>query len=231
MLTRICIPRACIAINHLARTRQSNTSPSVGAWRSTRPRDGCGSSAGTARAGISRRSRSDGKPSRIVNALSPSSAGASIVATAGPILLLPFVQLGVAGMVLRGNVLGTKVIGENGKALHVLTNNLNHTRGGSTGIIKKAADFIAESEDPRHAIAAVAKIAEARTGDFEEIAADFARAPRGRTMKEAVDGMMRKQVRASRLQTYSGTRLARGGRDCGDCGQALRPEPLYRDDE
>jgi len=55
-------------------------------------------------------------------------AGAPVIATAGPIAVLPFFHVIIASIALRGNVRGTTVIGENGKALRVTSSNLDYTR-------------------------------------------------------------------------------------------------------
>jgi hypothetical protein len=153
-------------------------------------------------------------------------AGAPILATIGPLAVMPFIHVGIASIALRGNIVGTSVVGEDGKALRVMASNLDHTKiifdddgafrlhlrhsyghqvltgaratralatllaranrgGGSTSTIRAASEMIADAGDPRRAIECVAREAQHRTGDFEEYAAEVARAPRARTMVEA----------------------------------------------
>jgi hypothetical protein len=159
-------------------------------------------------------------------------AGAPMIATAGPLLLTPFFHFGIATVALRGEIIGTKIIGEDGKALRVTRSNLDHTRlvadesslrlmlkhsygrqqltgdravralstlllhvnrgGGSTNTIADAAEMIADAGDPQRTIAEVAREAERRAGDFEERSAEYARAPRGRTMAEALRAYTRR---------------------------------------
>jgi hypothetical protein len=67
-------------------------------------------------------------------------------------------------------------------------------RGGALGsTVREASEFIADSGTPSRALAAIAREAERRVGDFEERAAEIARGPRGRTIGEALDDQLRIQ--------------------------------------
>ena len=66
----VCIRPACSAMRGLGRTTPSSTSRLGAASPSTRPKDGCGSSATGAAAGTSRHSRNAGKRSRSASAAS-----------------------------------------------------------------------------------------------------------------------------------------------------------------
>src|SRR4051812_29464730 len=63
-----CTPPACSAIADWGRTTSSNISPLAAGWHSTPTRGASGLSAEAADVGISRRSKSAGKPSRSVSA-------------------------------------------------------------------------------------------------------------------------------------------------------------------
>lgn len=163
-------------------------------------------------------------------------AGAPILATIGPLAVMPFIHVGIASLALRGNIVGTSVVGEDGKALRVMASNLDHTKilsdddgafrlhlrhsyghqllagdraaralatllaranrgGGSTAAITSAAELIADAGDPHRAIALVAREAERRTGDFDEYAAEMVRAPKARTIVEAVRAQQALQLK------------------------------------
>lgn len=59
--------------------------------------------------------------------------------------------------------------------------------GGSASAVKDATNFIADAGAPARAMARIAADAERRTGDFEERAAQRARAVRGRTIGEVIE--------------------------------------------
>jgi hypothetical protein len=160
--------------------------------------------------------------------------GAGVASAMSPILLLPVMQFVLFTLASRRNLLGTKVVGQDGKRLDVTQANLDHTKliadadgpmrlqlrhsygrqeltgdratralstllarvnggGGLSGTIMDATELIAESGDPRRTIAAIAREAERRTGNFEERSAEFARAPRGKTVGQLLRDNMRRQ--------------------------------------
>ncbi len=162
-------------------------------------------------------------------------AGAPLFTTLAPFLAGPAIYFAIGGVLVRDQIAGTSVIGEEGKAIRVTRANLEHTTvsadegalrlhlrhsygrqelsgdravralstlmlfanrgGGTSSTIDNAARLISDAGDARRAIADITHFARARTGNFEERVAEVTRAPRGRTIGEALRAQMAVQRR------------------------------------
>jgi hypothetical protein len=88
------------------------------------------------------------------------------------------------------------------RALSTLLANINRG-GGSANTIGDATEMISHAGDPARAIAVVSREAERRADGFEERAADFNRAPRAKTLRDAFVAQQARQRRLHGLERWS----------------------------
>jgi hypothetical protein len=98
------------------------------------------------------------------------------------------------------------------RALGTLLARINR-RGAGIGTTGQAASYIMNAGDPAKAIANIAREAERRAGNYEELAAEVARAPRGRTMEEALQRQfeVQRKIQAQHPFWTNGVRIGNPG--------------------
>jgi hypothetical protein len=104
--------------------------------------------------------------------------------------------------VLRLNLrhLGGHADFEGDRAARVLATLLAgaNSGGGTPRAVDNAVQLIAEAGDPRRALATITSEANRLGEGFEERAAEFVRAPRGRTIRAAMEAQLERQRRSNR---------------------------------